>query len=297
MRRLQILTITPSTTSTTPSSFTVGLNNAQLFHGQEWISGAGVRSPFYTFDTDTGTATPPPPAGTGVLLATTFEVVESTKYNGRYTVYTKPNAGGFESSELVSGDTLIRVNETMETGTLAETTSPGAGYITNISTYLLTVTGESSILLLEQQNKQDRPVELMGHRSSGWGEVMFQNLLRQSQSFAGTTAPTNPFLGQLWYDTTLGLLKIREIAGWSIVNSSFFGGPPFRHTQAAASTTWTVNHNLGLAAPFICTTDVFVNVGAGVYKHILPNDVTYVSANQLTVTLTVPYAGYVIIRS
>jgi hypothetical protein len=297
MRRLQILTITPSTTSATPSSFTVGLNNTQLFHGQEWISGAGVRSPFYTFDTDTGTATPPPPTGTGVLLATSFEVVESTKYNGRYTVYTKPNAGGFESSELVSGDTLIRVNEAMDAGTLAETTSPGAGFITNISTYLLTVTGESSILLLEQQNKQDRPVELMGHRSSGWGEVMFQNMLRQSQSYAGTTAPTNPFLGQLWFDTTLGLLKIREISGWSIVNSSYFGLPPFRYTQAVANTTWTVPHNLALSSPFICSADFFVNIGAGVYKPILPSDVTFTNANSLTATFSTAFAGFAIIRA
>lgn len=297
MRRLQILNIVPSTNPTVPSAFEVGLNFTSLFHGQEWIDGATLRSPFYTYDTDPGTSTPAPPLGTGLLLATTFEVVENAngKFNGRYTVYTRPTPAGLASSELNgNGDTLIRVNEAMPSGTGTELTT---GYITNISTYLLNVTGESAILLVEQQNKQDRPVELMGNRSSGWGEVIFQNMLRQAQSFAGPSAPTNPFLGQLWYDTANSLLKIKDVGGFNVVNTSFFGGAPFRHTQASASTVWTLTHGLGLSAPYICTFDFFVDTGGGVYKPILPSDVTFVNGNTLTATFTNAYTGYAIIRS
>lgn len=296
MRRLQILNIVPSTNPTIPATFEVGLNFTQIFHGQEWISGAGVRSPFYTYDTDSGTGTPPPPTGTGLLLATTFEVVENEngKFNGRYTVYTKPSGGGLNSSEVNgSSNTLIRVNEVLPSGTGLELTT---GFITNISTYLFSVTGESSLLVLEQQNKQDRPVELMGNRSSGWGEVLFQNLLRQAQSFAGPSAPVNPFLGQLWYDTTNSLLKIKDVSGFNPVNSTFFGGAPYRHTQSVASSTWTVTHSLGLAAPYVCTFDFFVDTGGGVYKPILPSDVTFVNGNTVTATFTNAYTGYAIIR-
>lgn len=297
MRRLQILNITPSTNPTVPSTFEVGLDFTQLFHGQEWIDGSGGRTPFYTYDSDPLTGAPLPPLGTGVLLATTFEVVENAngKFNGRYTVYTKPSAGGLNSSELNgSSNTVIRVNEAMSTGVGSELNT---GFITNISTYLLSVTGEASILVLEQQNRQNRPVELMGHRSSGWGEVMFQNLLRQAQCFASPTAPANPFLGQLWYDTTNSLLKIRDTSGFNVVNTSFFGGTPFRHTQGTAATVWTVNHGLGLPNPFICTCDFFVDTGGGVFKPILPSDVTFTSANSLTASFTNSFSGHAIIRS
>lgn len=303
MRRLQILNIVPSNNPAVPATFEVGLNYLQLFHGQEWIDGLGVRSPFYTYDNVPG-GPPPPPTGTGVLLATTFEVVENTngKYNGRYTVYTKPSPAGLDPSSLtMGGDTIIRVNEQLPMdGAGLELTT---GFITNISTYLLTITGESSLLLLEQQNVQTRPIEFMGNRASGWGEVFFQNMLRQTQCFASPSAPTNPFLGQLWYDTTNMLLMIREISGWNVVNSSFFGGPPVRVpipsvagvVSGAGPYTWTITHNLGLAAPFVCSVDFFVDTGGGVFKIILPSDVTF-AANTITAVVTSGTVGYAIIR-
>ena len=298
MRRLQILNINPSINPTIPSTFEIGLDFTQLFHGQEWINSAGARSPFYVYDSDPLTPATLPPLGTTLLIATTFEVIENENgvFNGRYTVYTKPSASSLNSSELNgNGNTVVRVNEVMPAGTGLELTT---GYITNISTYLLTITGESSLLLLEQQDIQTRPLELMGNRSTGWGEVLFQNLLRQAQSFAGPGAPSNPFIGQLWYDTTSTTLMIRQLSGWSVVNSAFFGGAPYRHTQTVPATTWVVTHNLGLMTPGnVCSFDIFIDTGAGVYKAIIPNDVTFDDANQMTVTFSNSYAGYAVLRA
>jgi hypothetical protein len=210
-------------------------------------------------------------------------------------VYTKKTPSSLDSNVITGGgNTQIRVNESLPAYSGADLT---AGYVTNISTYLLVVTGEASQLVLEQQDLVNRPVELMGRQSTGWGEVMFQNLLRQAQSFAGPSAPANPFLGQLWFDTINELLMIRQLGGWAVTNTAFFGGAPFRFTQSSASTTWTVNHNLGLTAPYVCTFDFFVDSGGGVYKPILPSDVTFVSANQLTATFSQAFTGYAIIRS
>lgn len=298
MRRLDILNITPSTNPSVPATIEVGLDYTSIFHGKEWIDANGLRSPYYTYDTDTNTATPSPPAGTTLLVATTFDIVENTKYAGRYTVYTKPTGAGLASSSYSSGtgNTTIRVNEAMPAGSGTELTD---GYITHISTYLLTITGESNLVLLEQQSNDDRPIELVGRLSAGWGEIMMQNLLRQAQSFAGPAAPSNPFQGQLWFDTLNGVLKIKPTAlannDWTVVNSAFFGGAPYRHTQAAGSNTWTITHNLGLSSPYHATVDFFVNTANGV-KPILPLDVTFVSANQLTATFSNAETGYAVVR-
>lgn len=298
MRRLDILNITPSTNPAVPATIEIGLDYTSIFHGKEWIDSSGNRSPFYTYDTDTNTVTPSPPAGTTLLVATTFDIIENSKYAGRYTVYTKPDASGLASSSYNSGtgNTTIRVNEAMPSGSGSELTD---GYVTHISTYLLTVTGESNLVMLEQQDNDDRPIELVGRLSSGWGEVMMQNLLRLGQSFAGPSAPTNPFQGQLWYDTINSTLKIKQTAlnnnDWIEVNSAFFGGAPYRFTQPFADTTWTVAHNMGLSSPYHATVDFFVNTVDGV-KPILPLDVTFVDANTLTASFSNAETGYAIVR-
>lgn len=295
MRRIAISNIQPSINPTAPSLIEVPGNRLNIFHGEEWINSSGGRYPFWTFDRSPYTATPSPPYGVGKLIATTFEIVENETYQGRYTVYTKANISDLESSELtLAGNTQIRVNEVMPG---ASGTALTTGFITNISTYLLDITGESSLVVLEQQNVQSRPIELMGRQASGWGEVVFQNMLRQAQSFADATPPVNPFLGQLWFNTSTGNLMISGSSGWEVTNTAFFGGAPFRYTQAVPSTTWTLNHNFNLAAPFICTFDFYVDVGAGNFKPILPSNVQFVDANTLVATFTNAYSGAAILRA
>jgi hypothetical protein len=292
MRRIPIVSIIPSSVAGVPSSINVSLDYTNIFHGKEWINAAGTRFPIYTYDADGSGLAPSAPVGTGILLATTFEIVENStaKYNGRYTVFTKSTIGSPNSSEFSGGICTIRVNETMPSGAGAELST---GYITNISTYSLTVAGESSITILERQNIQNRPLELMGNQTSGWGEVIQQNLVQITQNFAGVSAPSNPFLGQLWYDTVSGNIKIYTGGTWTVANSNAFS--PYRYVQSTPDTIWTITHNLNLQAPYICSIDTFVNV-AGSYKPILPNDVTFQSANVTVVAFSTSYAGYAVVR-
>lgn len=289
MRRLQIQSIVPSTTVGVPSTITVDGDFTQLFHGREWIDGSGARSPFYTYTATTA------PIGTGVLVATSFEVVQNSgNFNGRYTVITKLSAGGAAPSELISGDTVIRVNEAMPSGSGAELTS---GYVTNISTFMLSIAGEADLLLLEQQNNATRPVEFTGNQTSGWGEVMVQNMLKAVQHYAGAVAPANPFLGQLWFDTANNQLKIYNGASFAVVNFGEY--TPVRIHQATESSTWVVNHDMGLSGPpYIVAFDTFVETppSSGIYKStILPTDVVFTNANSFTLTFSQAYSGYVII--
>lgn len=299
MRRLQILNIKPSGDTSVPAEIEVGLDFTAIFHGVEWINPQKVRFPFYAFDTDPTSTTPYPAEGTVHLVATTFDIVENTKYSGKYTVFTQRTATSPASSEYnaQTGRTIIRVNETIPLGTGDELTS---GFITNVSTYLVAVTGEPNLVVLENEIKDDRPIEIVGKLSVGWGEVIIQNLMRQAQSFAGPTPPAKPFQGQLWFDTINNLLKIKPTPmdnnDWQVINSAFFGGAPYRHEQTTPANTWTINHGLGLPAPFCASCDFFVNTVNGV-KPILPIDVTFVNANSMTVTFSNAESGYVIVRS
>ena len=298
MRRLQILNITPSSDSVIPSTIEVQSDFSSIFHGKEWIDQNSARYPYYTYDTDPATAASPAPVGTTLLIATTFDIVDNAKYAGRYTVYTTPLAGGLASSEynIVSDKTTIRVNEVMPTGSGVDLTS---GFVTHISTYMLTVIGESSLVVLEQSSDTTRPVEFVGRMSMGWGEVVMQNLLRQAQSFAGPTPPVNAFQGQLWFDTSTGLLKIKPTAGlandWTPINSSLVSVQPYRHTQTTAASTWTISHGLDLPAPYYAGCDFFLNTPTGV-KPTLPGAVSFIDGNTMTVTFSNPETGFVIVR-
>jgi len=93
---------------------------------------------------------------------------------------------------------------------------------------------------------------------------------------------------------------------WEVVNESYFGKPPYRHTQSSPPSNvgtesdpvykWTITHDLGLAYPYVASTNFFVDTGGGDYKPIIPSDVTFVNSNSLTVSFTNPYTGYAVVR-
>lgn len=63
--------------------------------------------------------------------------------------------------------------------------------------------------------------------------------------------------------------------------------PGYEHTQASASTTWTITHNLGLSEPVV---DCWVDDG-GSDTRILPASVVATDVNVVTITFTTAYAG------
>jgi len=61
----------------------------------------------------------------------------------------------------------------------------------------------------------------------------------------------------------------------------------YTHTQSTPSTTWTINHNLGLSQPIV---DVFVDDN-GTITRILPASMVVTNSNTLTLTFTSALAG------
>lgn len=51
-------------------------------------------------------------------------------------------------------------------------------------------------------------ITLVGRNYSGYGESFNENFIKIMENFAATSAPANPLRGQIWYDTSVGRLKV-----------------------------------------------------------------------------------------
>lgn len=65
------------------------------------------------------------------------------------------------------------------------------------------------------------------------------------------------------------------------------GAAAFRHVQGSASSTWVINHNLGIEPQVEVMSPGSVRVNA---------EVIHVNLNQVQVLFAVPYAGFALLR-
>lgn len=77
-------------------------------------------------------------------------------------------------------------------------------------------------------------IRFTGKGATNYGKIQQENLMRLLESHAGDTAPPFPTVGQTWYDTSVGLLKvctatpplsISPVADWRALNSTYVTGP------------------------------------------------------------------------
>ena len=234
------------------------------------------------------------PGGYVLIRATTFDIIENSKYAGRYTVYTPVSSADILSSVYDGQTTSIKVNEVItQLSQDDDTTLESAGYLTNISTYLLN-TGTTDVVVPPVTNITRFPVEFIGRDSTGWGEAFNQNFINIARTFSGDQAPVNPFVGQQWYDTTNGQVYTFSGVAWGLMNEKSYG-TTHQHTQSEPSAEWTINHHLNLDAPYIAFCEFFVDRGQGA-QLIIPSNVVFVSKDQIKVTFSNAEIGYVLVR-
>jgi len=85
---------------------------------------------------------------------------------------------------------------------------------------------------------------LVGKNYSGYGEILNENFVKLMENFASNSQPASPLSGQLWWDTTNGLLKVYTGSGFKIISGSTASAS--QPTGATLGDLWfdTVNSQL-----------------------------------------------------
>lgn len=55
---------------------------------------------------------------------------------------------------------------------------------------------------------------LIGKNYAGYGQFLDDNFIHLLENSSNTTAPSNPLVGQLWWDSTNQILNVRNASGW-----------------------------------------------------------------------------------
>lgn len=61
---------------------------------------------------------------------------------------------------------------------------------------------------------------LIGKNYAGYGDALNESFVHMLENSANTTAPINPIAGQLWYNTTNGVLEVYDSVNWKTLASS-----------------------------------------------------------------------------
>ena len=77
---------------------------------------------------------------------------------------------------------------------------------------------------------------LIGKNYSGYGELLNENFVKLLENFSNTSQPSNPISGQLWWDTTNGLLKAYTGSAFKVIGGSTSSAS--QPSSAAAGDLW-----------------------------------------------------------
>ena len=83
--------------------------------------------------------------------------------------------------------------------------------------YNITVSGKSFSIPYRSTNNESSLV-LHGNDSTNYGQALLTNLIRLTDNFCDSKAPSNPILGQTYYNYSTKKLSVYKKNGWSEVN-------------------------------------------------------------------------------
>lgn len=75
------------------------------------------------------------------------------------------------------------------------------------------------ITVYDNTSNTDTSLKFPGRNVTGYGQIIAENFLAVLENFAGSTAPTNPIEGQLWYDSSAGVLQLWDNTQWKAASN------------------------------------------------------------------------------
>lgn len=92
--------------------------------------------------------------------------------------------------------------------------------------------GEILTTLIDGQVDTTTDLILIGKNYTGFGEQLNENFVKLLENFSGSSEPSRPVMGQLWYDTVDGRMKVYGATGWKAA-----GGPIVQSIEPLNFTT------------------------------------------------------------
>ena len=78
---------------------------------------------------------------------------------------------------------------------------------------------KTPITVFDNTSSQDTSLTFPGRNVTGYGQIIAENFLSVLENFASASAPVNPVEGQLWYDTTNGVLQLFDNTAWKAASN------------------------------------------------------------------------------
>jgi hypothetical protein len=70
------------------------------------------------------------------------------------------------------------------------------------------------------------PIKLLGKNYSAYGEIMAENLVQMLENFSNPTEPSNPIIGQFWWNSDSQVISVYDGKKWNAIGGSdLIGGP------------------------------------------------------------------------
>jgi hypothetical protein len=73
---------------------------------------------------------------------------------------------------------------------------------------------KTPITVFDNTSSTDTSLTFPGRNVTGYGQIIAENFLALLENFAAPNQPVNPVEGQLWYDSTNGVLQIWDNTAW-----------------------------------------------------------------------------------
>lgn len=78
---------------------------------------------------------------------------------------------------------------------------------------------KTPITVFDNSPNTDTTLEFPGRNVTGYGQAIAENFLHLLENFASATQPVSPVEGQLWYDSTNGILMLWDNTNWKAASN------------------------------------------------------------------------------